>query len=560
MKLKLTLLAIFSNLCLSTPAYAASTIYLIYGPFNFSLPVESLTTFTESGEIDKKLSFYLNFLSEEERLQLRKFLNTRFDIKPFTLYKLGNTYAGKSLIHLLGKGIQIPGGRNGYYAIRGSLIQTALSTEGLTIINVIRNFPTDIQIDVSYLLKLIKEINSLVKDTELFMDNLELEPVNKYYLSAVSLQVVNDPEYLSGHGFTPPYTLHLTPYTLPQPVDKNARSLPFNPSQSGQFIVSKEIITFQDYDRQRELKTVIYLPENKENTIPVILLSNGLGAQIDRFESLAYHLTSYGFGVVIIDHPQSNYERQQDFYQGFYQEPFPATEFIDRPLDITFILDQLEEINLTQFSSRLQLDKVGIFGYSFGATTAFSLAGAQINFTQLQQDCESPNGFYNISILYQCRALELPAQNYDLRDNRIQAIFAFFPFGRSLFGQEQLNKINIPVFLQTSDQDVVTPLMVEQISLFTWLSSPEKYMAIAENLAHSRAMIQLVNQRNNLSISDKEVIQTTENYLNALNLIFFKVYLNQDERDQDYLTHKNLEFLIQEPFNLHIINSDFSWE
>ena len=33
---------------------------------------------------------------------------------------------------------------------------------------------------------------------------------------------------------------------------------------------------------------------------------------------------------------------------------------------------------------------MGIFGYSFGGTTALSLAGAELDFDQLEKDCTFP--------------------------------------------------------------------------------------------------------------------------------------------------------------------------
>jgi len=104
---------------------------------------------------------------------------------------------------------------------------------------------------------------------------------------------------------------------------------------------------------------------------------------------------------------------------------------------------------------------VGIFGYSFGGTTALSLAGAELNFDQLEKDCTFPIDVVNISILYQCRALELPRKKVDLQDSRIKAAFVFVPFSNSLFGENGLNRVNIPSFWQATDEDIVTPLLLE---------------------------------------------------------------------------------------------------
>ena len=512
--LKIIFLAIFSNIYATNHAHSAEKIYFVYGPLKFSLPVESLEKFADEGTIDKHLNPYLKKIDAEQQDKLRVLLNQQFTIKPFTLYQLSKTYAGSAIINLLGKSIQIPGGSNGYYAIRGSLIQSAFAPEGLSIMNFIRNFPTDIEINVAHVMKTSEKITTLIKDTEDFVNYLGED---------------ESEDLESGHleeGF-----------------------------QAGTLAVTKQVRYFEDVSRQRDLRVAMYIPQDKPDKIPVILISSGLGANIDRFESLANYLSSHGFAVIIVDHPQSNYERQQAFYDGFYQEPFEATEFINRPLDVSFILDQLEQINVTEFSEQLQLNKVGIFGYSFGVTTAFSLAGAQINWTNLQKNCSSFDDLssINISLLYQCRALELLPQDYNLEDKRITSIFGFLPFGSILFGDTELNNVDIPVFLQTTNKDLITPLLVEQLSLFTWIKSSDKYLVIAKNLAHSRNSLESTHVFNNRNISETDVVEVTGNYLNKLTFLFFNSYLAENQQYSDYLNSENLDLLEQDLFDLYLI-------
>ncbi|MHC5731485.1 MAG: alpha/beta hydrolase family protein, partial [Nostoc sp.] len=105
------------------------------------------------------------------------------------------------------------------------------------------------------------------------------------------------------------------------------------------------------------------------------------------------------------------------------------SEFKDRPLDITYILDQLQKANQSdsRFKKRLNLQQVGVFGQSLGGYTALALAGAKINFEQLKQDCQPAalQNTWNMSLLLQCRALELSIskseKDYNLRDERVKA-------------------------------------------------------------------------------------------------------------------------------------------
>lgn len=509
-------LAVISNVCLSLPGNSAEKIVLNYSIFSFSIPVESLDNFAKTGTVDQKLRPYLGKVEPENLEKIRSTLNQSFEIKPFTLYQLTKTYAGVKIIHSLGKTIQMPQGTNGFYAIRSSMVESALSDEGLTMINFIRNFPNDLHINLAHIFSTLKKVNTLVKDTDNFINQLEKN---------------------QGITFDPDDSLF--------------------PHRRGKFSVTKQVRVFTDVSRQRNLQVAIYLPEASPDNMGVILISSGLGAHIDRFQQLAEHLTSHGFAVVVVDHPQSNYERQQAFYQGYYSEPFDSREFIDRPMDISFVLDRLEELNKTEFSQQLNLEQVGIFGYSFGFTTSLSLAGAKINWTQLQQDCQALDevGNINISLYYQCRALELPSQEYNLYDKRIQAIFGYVPFGLSLFGENELSKIDIPVFLQTTNKDLITPLLLEQLPLFNSLNSSDKYLAIALNLVHSRNTLQLVNLVDNQTVSEDQVVQVTNNYLYSLSLLFFQTNLITTQNNTPYLNLKDFNFIEQESFDLYLISS-----
>ncbi|NEO57168.1 MAG: alpha/beta fold hydrolase [Okeania sp. SIO3B5] len=512
------ILSIVSTLLIALPAYSAEKITLIYAIFHNSIPVKSLEEFSQNGTVDKHLSVYFNFLNPKQQDQFRAFLNNRYSVQTSALNQLGQSYAGKQLLTVLGKGIKIPGGKNGDDAIRDSIIQASTTPEGVSLINVIRHFPADMQVDVNYFLQSINYITTLAQKTQTFIKYLPTSAKNKSTSVTTNLPNLAQEKLL--------------------------------PSQ-----INKRILSLYDTSRDRQLKVAFYLPRTTQKNLPVIIISNGLGARLERFDQLANHLASYGFSVIIPDHPQSNHQRKIAFYKGLYSDPFNATEFIDRPLDITFILDRFEELNQTQFNQKLNLKKVGIFGYSFGGATAFALGGAKINFKQLKKDCQSPNGFHNISILYQCRALELPPKSYDLKDNRIQAIFAFFPFCRSLYGASEMNQVNVPVLWQATDTDFITPLLTEQVFPFSWLKSSEKYLAISEKLPHSRSILKAMSQLSNQNITEEQVVEATRYYLNILTVAFFNVYIAEDDFYRSYLNPDYTLSISKAPFKLHLIQN-----
>ena len=274
-----------------------------------------------------------------------------------------------------------------------------------------------------------------------------------------------------------------------------------------------------------------------------------MGAKRDRFEELANYLASSGFGVVIPDHPGSDRRRQKAFLKGLYQENFAATDFIDRPLDISYILDRLEELNGDRFNNRLDLGHVGLFGYSIGGTTGLSLAGAEFDFTRLEQDCAQPLNLLNISILYQCRALELPRTKQSFKDDRIKAAYMFVPFGRSIFGEGLQQEISIPVMFQVVDQDFLTSLLEEQVPLFNSLGQ-DSYLVISEKLPHSNATLSEEAQ-----LSQAETSQVAKTYQNLLSLVFFQSYVAEDPSYIPYLSAEYLQAIAQEPYELHLLRN-----
>lgn len=534
----LSLAGILSSILTTLPSYAAEKIDLKFGPVIWPVSVKSLETFATQGKVESDVALLLNRLSPQRKKQLQSFLTTSYPINSLTLHQLGGSYAGHRVLNFVGNVVQIPGGRNGYYGIRAGMIQAAADPKGLTVINFLHKFPTPIvQIDVAKGLQLLQEANQLGQETRQFVHELSQISASDEHQSLVDTS------------------------NNPFKSDENllAKSSFMDLRQLGQLNTFKQTRTFFDPKRNRKIIVDLYLPKNNQAQLPVIVITNGLGANRDRFEELADHLASHGFAVVIPDHPGSNAQRQQDFYQGYYKEPFDGTEYIDRPLDVTYVLDQLEQLNSSQYNNQLNLQQVGIFGNSLGGTTALALAGATIDFKQLKQDCDENKSLINISIVHQCLALELPQKNYSLKDSRIKAAYVFVPFGRSLYGKSGISQIDIPIFWQASDEDLITPLLIEQTPTYSWLTTSDKYFSIAEKLPHTRIGLNALNRIMDRQLSVEKLLQLTQNYLSALNLAFFKVYVAQDEQYRPYLQQSYADRLTEKPYNLIVIKSiDFS--
>ncbi|MBE9168348.1 alpha/beta hydrolase [Pleurocapsales cyanobacterium LEGE 06147] len=149
------------------PAFSAEKIRLVYGPLNCTLSVDALATYAKTGEITPEFSFYARFLDEKTLVQLRHWLQKRFHVDHVSLYRFFHAPKGETLLTELGEAIQTHSERNGFYALRSALVGAAANPQGWTIIDAIREFPTEhLQIDTGQLFKLNKFWQESVEATQ----------------------------------------------------------------------------------------------------------------------------------------------------------------------------------------------------------------------------------------------------------------------------------------------------------------------------------------------------------------------------------------------------------
>ncbi|NEP00527.1 MAG: alpha/beta hydrolase [Symploca sp. SIO2E9] len=506
------------------PVSAAERIYFDYGPLALSISVDSLETFAKEGKINKELEFYLKRVSEENQDTFREVLQTKQEVDPVQLYRFFHTPIGEQLLTGFGKIIQIQGGSNGKFSIRGALVQAAADPEGLTVLNFMRKFSTNIELNTDQILEVSGLFEKIVKATDEMVSQISR-------LAALEAATENTVDFS----------------TLP------------DIRKTGEFGVNKQTITLKDDSRQREFIVELYQPQRwRTGQTPVVIASHGLASTPEHFEEPAQHLASYGYVVALLQHPGSDLTQLQNMLEGYSKEIFRLEEFIDRPLDVSYVLDELERRNQTEFAGRLNLKEVGVIGHSFGGYTALALAGAEINFERLETDCNRVVWDPNLSLLVQCRALELPRKVYNFRDPRVKAAIAINPVNSSIFGPIGLSQIQIPVFLGAGTLDPATPAVLEQMRSFTWLNTPNKHLGLLEGQAHvnfsqldagTKAMIDSLP---NLKLPPQSLI---DDYGNVMMLSFLEVHVATNPEYRPYLHSSYAEYISQEPFKFYLISS-----
>jgi predicted dienelactone hydrolase len=512
------------------PAFGAEQISFVYGALQFSLSIEDLELYAREGKITDELAFYAKRVNPQQRALLRDILLKRLEVNSTNVAQFTYSPIGVNFLELLGQVLQTQSGQNGFYALRAACILAAGDAQGLTILNMLRKFPNDsIRIDVNRSFRMTTEMAQLLKQREAIIGKI-LQQTNAEATFASQIDFSSKPDL----------------------------------SLLGAFTWHKETLILNDRNRNRVFPADIYLPQTQSQgatkpSAPVIVISHGAASDRNTFAYLAQHLASHGFAVAVLEHAD-NAQRFQQFFAGFDKLPQP-TELINRPLDVTYLLDELQRRSQSNpaWQGRLNLNQVGVIGQSMGGYTALAVAGAELNFEQLRADCSQfkPNDiFLNLSLLVQCRATELPSLTYKLQDKRVKAVIAINPVMSRIFDPRGLSQIQAPVMLVASQEDIFAPAVPEQILPFTSLTNLHKYLVLVEKGTHFSMLSPSLND-SGLPLLPPELKgpepALAKRYLKVFSVAFAKTYVANQPEYQSYLNASYAKAIAQAPLNLTLV-------
>jgi predicted dienelactone hydrolase len=153
------------------------------------------------------------------------------------------------------------------------------------------------------------------------------------------------------------------------------------PKPSADLAVIRQV--WHDSKRDRDVPVKIYYPKEGVGRLPVIIFSHGLGGSREGYEYLGVHWAGCGYISVHLQHAGSD----DAVWKG--KEPAEITKALtaaamnlqnaaERPRDVSFVIDRLTELDSDPgfpLKGRLDLQRIGVAGHSFGGFTSMAIAG-----------------------------------------------------------------------------------------------------------------------------------------------------------------------------------------
>lgn len=527
------MIAISLSQVVQRPSLAAERVYFNYSLFGRSTSVKALETFAKDGTLSDELVSLSRFIKPQQLAQLRQGLQQKVEFPTLAVSQFLYTPLGEIFLERGSKIIQTSTKQGSFYALRSALILAANDPQGITALSLLRHYPNpSVVLNLAEVVGVVNDVNRTLKETN---------------AAAQSIQAA-----ATGQTLPPEQAAQLLQLERPGPVKWEKFTFELQDKSAKRLQYTRHV---------RDFPIDVYIPSAAQpKPQPVVIISHGLNSDRYSYAYLAEHLASYGYGVIVPEHPGSNKQRLKALFEGNDRELSAPVEFLDRPLDIQFALSAVLKLSTEdpRFIGKLDLKNVGVIGQSYGGYTALASAGATLNFARLRKDCRSQlSTTLDISLVLQCQALRLPPAAYNLSDPRIKAAIAINPLTSSIFGPAGMAQIKVPTLMVAGTADLVAPALVEQIRPFSELKVSQRYLALIQNGTHFSTIAQSPNSSSleNLKGIAGPSPELAQAYVKALSLIFMQTFLNGQAADEALLSPAGAAALSQSPLPLSLVNT-----
>lgn len=262
-----------------------------------------------------------------------------------------------------------------------------------------------------------------------------------------------------------------------------------------------------DASRSRDVPVRIRYPEESAGRLPLVVLSHGLGGSREGLAYLGEALAKAGFVALHLQHAGSDAQvwrgsdRPLEALRAAARQPANA---VHRPRDVSFAIDHVLALEGEHpLAGRVDGERIGVAGHSFGSLTALLVAGQKF--------------------VWGARKREI-----SVRDDRVKAAVAMsspVPRDRSTH-EKAYAAVEIPVLHMTGTQDT-SPIgdtgADERRVPFDTISGVDQYLITFTGGDHMIFSGQALRRR------DAARDAMFQPHIMAATVAFFQGYLNRDE-------------------------------
>lgn len=428
---------------IASPVSAAERLTLRLGPIEQSIEIDDLEYFAETGELTRQLKPYRGVMNSQMRLLLTRRLQLDPQMTEKFINDLLDSSDGARLLKTIGQALP----RSSVEQLQAALFLAARQANGLSVLSFLRSYPDeDVVIDAT---------------------------------SALTIAVQLNTSYLQSQAVGPLLEQEL------KTADSQTFRPSFDPSKGGFQYVRERTLRLRDRERQRTILVDLYW--SRQTSGPLVVLSHGFGSDRKFLNYLARHLASHGLTVASLEHPGSNFTWINGVsLSGNPGNLLSASEFIERPKDVSFVLNRLARFNQLygRLRGKLNTEQVTMIGHSLGGYTALALAGGELDIAELRRFCKTRSPLRRSPAdWFHCAATDLPLGPFELRDSRVAQVIAFNSITGQLFGKDGLANVTVPTLMLTGTEDAITPSLEHQLRPFEQLGG-SKYLIAAIGGTH----------------------------------------------------------------------------
>jgi predicted dienelactone hydrolase len=236
-------------------------------------------------------------------------------------------------------------------------------------------------------------------------------------------------------------------------------------------------------DRTTEAPLRDAAPDTSSTPYPLVLYSHAYNGSPYEFSRILEPLVSHGFVVASLTHRNSS----------------SALTFIDRPLDVLFVIEQLAAFNGetgSDLAGLMNIDQIGVIGFSLGSYTALAVSGARVDMEAASQ-YQDLLGIDYLRAWYHDWDLTAMAEYHDqvvppeagplwapMTDARIRAVVPYLPCEILFSSERALAAATVPTLLIGATEDEICGYDAA-VALYTRMGSAERYLLTLLGAQHA---------------------------------------------------------------------------